>query len=149
MPDIILDYKASVPSSTVLGAGTVTIPQAPNLLMVADLGIFISEVTPPTMNRVMLSGDLGVRSLGPLFNNVVGLHVYRDGVEVFNSLTGLQIPAGGTTFNYNIVFHFVDEFVPTGFHVYQFGVNAFIQTVQSSTQVIGPITFSGLAVGTY
>jgi hypothetical protein len=151
MAAVILDYKASVPSSFFGGTPAMTIPQTPTQLQVADLGVFLPESTPSSINNnVFLFADVGVRNLGPLFNNAVVFHIYRDGREIFNTNVGLQspnmIPVTATS-DYNITFSTIDEQVPFGFHVYQLTVQAIIQTAQSTAQVVGPITFSGLGLG--
>jgi hypothetical protein len=147
MTSVILDYKASVPSSFFGGTPAVTIPQTPTQLQVADPGIFLPQITSSSINNnVFLFADVGVRNLGPIFNNAVVFHIYRDGREIFNTDIGLQIP-GVVTSDYNIAFSTIDGQVPFGFHVYQLTVQAIIQTAQSTAQVVGPITFSGLGLG--
>lgn len=146
MSTVILDYKASVPSSFVLGTPAMTIPQTPTQLQLADLGMFLPATVSSTNNTVSLFADVGVRNLGPIFNNAAVFHIYRDGREIFNTDVGLQIPSTATS-DYNITFNTIDENVPFGFHVYQLTVQAIIQTAMSTAQVIGPITFSGLGLG--
>ncbi|MCZ8511038.1 exosporium protein C [Paenibacillus filicis] len=147
MTTVILDYQASVPSSFFAGTPAVTVPQTPTQLQIADLGLFLPNITSSSANnQVLLTADVGVRNLGPIFNNDVVFHIYRDGREIFNTIVGLQIP-GPVTSDYNISFNTIDENVPFGFHIYQLTVYAFIQTAQSTIQVVGPITFSGLGLG--
>ncbi|MFT9846335.1 exosporium protein C [Aneurinibacillus sp. REN35] len=153
MSVIVLDYKASVPSNSFGGTAPVPIPQIPSQLQVADLGLFIPQVSPATTNnRVYLSADVSISAaVGSLFNNGVIFRIYRDGVEIFNTLEGVQrAPASPT--EYNVTFSTVDENVPSGFHVYKLVVQAIIANnapaVFTIAQVIGPVTFSGLAVGT-
>jgi hypothetical protein len=144
---VILDYKASVPSSFFGVTPSVVIPQTPTQLQVADLGVFLPNTIPSSAgNRVLLTADVGVRNLGPIFNNAVIFHIYRDGREIFNTNIGLQIP-GVVTSDYNVTFSTIDENVAFGFHLYQLTVQAIIQTAQSTAQVVGPITFSGLGLG--
>ncbi|MDO7905383.1 hypothetical protein Q5741_03030 [Paenibacillus sp. JX-17] len=147
----VLDYAASVPDNTSGGAASVTIPQIPTQLQLSDLGIFIPQVT-PDMNtgRVVLSADIGLQERGPIFNNAVQLHIYRDGVEIFNTIVGTQtvnaVPAGAQYF-YDVSFSTIDQNVPLGFHVYQLTVSAVISiAAQSTVQVVGPVTLSGLAI---
>ena len=45
MANVVLDYKASVPSSTSGGTAHQFIPQIPSQLQVADLGMFLPELT--------------------------------------------------------------------------------------------------------
>lgn len=154
MANVILDYKASVPDNTFGGAAPQPIPQIPNQLLLADLGMFLSELTPSAAsNRVYLSADVGIRSqLGSLFNNAVFFRIYRDGQEIFNTSVGLQATPVLPAHDYNITFNMIDEGVPFGFHVYQLIVQAAIANtnlaVFTIAQVVGPVTFSGLAVGT-
>lgn len=145
---VILDYKASVPSSMVGGTAATTVPQVPTQLQVADLGMYLPVITPsPINNRVELFADVGAQLVtGAIFNNALIFHIYRDGREVFNTDVGLQgVNLSGPI--YNFAFSTIDESVPFGFHVYQLTVSAVIDTAQSSVQVIGPITFSGFAFG--
>jgi hypothetical protein len=154
LTNVILDYKASVPDNTFGGTAAVSIPQIPNQLQVADLGMFLSELTPlAESNRVYLSADVGINSqLGSLFNNAAFFRIYRDGVEIFNTTVGLQNTPVLPAHDYNIALSTIDEGVPFGFHVYQLTVQAAISNSNpglfTMAQVVGPVTFSGLAVGT-
>jgi hypothetical protein len=150
---VVLDYKAAVPSNTFGGVAAATIPQVPTQLQVANLGLFLPQLTPSAENnRVYLFADVGISAAaGSLFNNAVIFRIYRDGVEIFNTTSGLQ-SAVGLERDYNITFSTIDEGVPFGFHVYQLTVQALIANsaapVFTIAQVVGPVTFSGLAVGT-
>jgi hypothetical protein len=155
LTSVILDYKASVPSNTFGGTAPVTIPQVPTQLQLADLGMFLPQITPSSANnRVYLFADVGIRSqLGSFFNNAVLLRIYRDGVEVFNITVGLQnTPPASPAHDYNVTFNTIDEGVPFGFHVYQLTAQALIANsavpVFTIAQLVGPVTFSGLALGT-
>jgi hypothetical protein len=154
LANVILDYKASVPDNTFGGAAAQPIPQIPNQLLLADLGMFLSELTPSAAsNRVYLSADVGISSqLGSLFNNAVFFRIYRDGQEIFNTTVGVQNTPVLPAHDYNVAFNMIDEGVPFGFHVYQLTAQAVIANsnigVFTMAQVVGPVTFSGLAVGT-
>ncbi|NWQ42663.1 exosporium protein C [Bacillus sp. EB106-08-02-XG196] len=154
MANVILDYKASVPNNTFGGTEAVTIPQIPNQLQVAGLGMFLSELTPSAeSNRVYLSADVGINSqLGSVFNNAVFFRIYRDGVEIFNTVVGLQNTPTLPAHDYNVTLSTIDEGVPFGFHVYQLTVQAVVANSNppffTIAQVVGPVSFSGLAVGT-
>ena len=153
MATVVLDYKAAVPSNSFGGVATVTVPQVPTQLQVADLGLFLPQLTPASANnRVYLFADVGINAAaGSLFNNAVIFRIYRDGVEIFNTTTGIQSAVGAAS-DYNVTFSTIDEGVPFGFHVYQLTVQALIANtaapVFTIAQVVGPVTFSSLAVGT-
>jgi len=150
---VVLDYKAAVPDNRYGGVAASTIPQVPTQLQVADLGLFLPQLTPSAENnRVYLFADVGISAAtGSLFNNAVIFRIYRDGAEIFNTTAGLQ-SAVGLERDYNITLSTIDEGVPFGFHVYQLTVQALIANtaapVFTISQVVGPVTFSGLAVGT-
>jgi len=141
----ILDYKASVPDnrSGIIGA---VIPQTPQQQQLADLGLFLQPFTEPGTNRVILKGSVGVEATQPFFNNNLVFRIYRDGMEIFNFLGGVGVPAAGAPAYYLFSFEMVDFNVPSGFHAYLLNVSAAINTAQSSVRISGPITFSGLAV---
>lgn len=144
---IILDYKSQVPKNTVEGA-PIIIPQTPLQAVLASFTVNLPAITPSAAdNRVFLFADAGVQSLGPLFNNGLIFRIYRDGAEIFNTSVGVQIPGPAGSF-YDFAFNTIDESVPFGAHLYQLTVQAAIQSAQSTAQVIGPITFSALALGT-
>ncbi|ULO07308.1 hypothetical protein H1230_31060 [Paenibacillus sp. 19GGS1-52] len=143
----ILNYAASVPDGFSGGVPPVTIPQVPTQLQVADLGVFIPQLTPAANGRVLLSADVGVQNIGPTFNNALQFHIYRDGQEIFNTQLGTQTVGALSNYFYNISFSTIDEEVPPGFHVYLLNVSAIISVVALSTvQVVGPVTFSGLTI---
>lgn len=154
MASVILDYKASVPSNTFGGTPAVNIPQVPTQLQLADLGMFLPQITPSSeSNRVFLFADVGISSqLGSLFNNAVIFRIYRDGAEIFNTTVGLQNTPILPAHDYNITFNTIDEGVPFGFHVYHLTAQALIANtapmIFTIAQVVGPVTFSGLALGT-
>jgi hypothetical protein len=137
----IINYTASVPESIFEGTPPVTIPQVPIQLLLADLGIYHTANA-----NVLLSADVGVWNQGPLFNNALQLHIYRDGQEIFNTQLGTQTVGATSRYFYNVAFSTTDENVPTGFHIYQLTVASIIQTAQSSVTQVGPITFSGLSI---
>ncbi len=154
MANIVLDYKAAVPSNSFGGSPPINIPQIPNQLQIADLGLFLPQLTPSVEgNRVLLSANVGISAqLGSLFNNAVIFRIYRDGEEIFNTTVDLQNTPVLPAHDYNVTISTIDEAIPFGFHVYQLVVQAAIANsapgVFTIAQVVGPVTFSGLAVGT-
>lgn len=146
----VLDYAASVPDNFSGGVPPTTIPQVPVQLQVADLGIFLPQLTTSTAaGNVLLSADVGVQNVGPEFNNALQFHIYRDGQEIFNGQLGTQTVGALSNYFYNISFSTVDENVLPGFHVYQLNVSSIIGVPALSTvQLFGPVTFSGLGYTT-
>ncbi|UPK45570.1 hypothetical protein [Paenibacillus pabuli] len=146
----ILDYAATVPDNFSGGVPPTTIPQVPVQLQVADLGIFLPQITTSTAaGNVLLSADVGVQNVGPMFNNALQFHIYRDGQEIFNGQLGTQTVGALSNYFYNVSFSTVDENVPPGFHVYQLNVSSIISAPALSTvQLFGPVTFSGLGYTT-
>ncbi|SFS59496.1 hypothetical protein [Marininema halotolerans] len=138
----ILDYAASVPANTTFSA-SIIIPTAPNRLQLASIGIFI-PTTAGGANRVELTTSVG------LLRNIFGssgtvlFRILRDGNEIFN---GLQTTSSGAPPGFASVvptFETIDFDVPAGFHVY----SVTVESILFDNSVIGPITFSGTAIGT-
>ena len=79
MSNNLLDYKASVPTSTIGGIAPIVIPVSPGIQL-ADLGIFIVPPVPPT-NRVDLKGTVGLEGIAG--NPIVTLKIFRltDGIS--------------------------------------------------------------------
>ncbi|SFS59508.1 hypothetical protein [Marininema halotolerans] len=144
LPNQVLDYAASVPRSVSLPGNPMVIPMTPARLQLAGLGIFI-PVTPSGANRVQLTGTIGAQVLGGIGSAASQLiiRIFRDGSEIFNAPYAL---VNATFFNCFSV-QAIDFNVPTGFHVYSMTIE--VQTVifNGVSQVIGPITLSGMVIG--
>lgn len=143
MAATLLDYKGSLPSSTV--GATTTLPggqtapitlAAATTIELADLGIFLSSG--PT-NRVVLIGNIGVNSDTIASVALVTITVARDGGGIYTA----QRTLGTTTTNSEIDFliQAVDFNVAAGFHTYTLNVTSSVAGVI----VNGPISFSGTA----
>lgn len=147
MPEIILDYKASEPSNQT--GGTPAIPLTPAGVQLADLGIFFTPPGPAT-NRIELKGTVGLQALTG--TPVVFLRIFRQAngvgpdVEIFNKEFTPEI-APAETF-YTISFSTIDFNVAasSGFIVYKLRGEVLAAPV-GTANVIGPITFTGLAIG--
>jgi len=148
MSNDLLDYKASVPSSTSGGIAPIALPAAPASIQLADLGIFIVPPV-PSSNRIELKGTVGLQALTGNSNVVLRIFRLADGVspglEIFNkTLTAESAPA--ETF-YTASFSTIDFNVSasTGFIVYN--LTGEVTSAETSASVIGPIAFTGLAIG--
>lgn len=139
MAEQILDFKASEPANGQTGFTPVAIPVAPIApVQLADLGISLSFSPPaPTTNRVELVATVGVRASAA---SQLRFRILRDGSEIFNTVEGVESFEGF----YTVTFETIDFNVPLGFHTYT--LDAQIISATGNAQVVGPITFSGLAV---
>lgn len=126
----IIDYDATTP---VRGAfeSDISIPSGPFSLQLAELRINIEEEGP---NRVELIATVGTQS--PELQQVL-FTIFRDGAEIFRAQQGIQ-DIDTTTFQT------IDFNVPPGAHVYT--LTAEILDFTSESRVIGPVTFSALAI---
>jgi len=70
--------------------------------------------------------------------------IFRDGKEIFNTQQGIE--SAGSEQNYAVTFQAEDRNVRSGTHVYT--VTAENRTANTRADVVGPISFSGLAVKT-
>ncbi|SFS94990.1 hypothetical protein [Marininema halotolerans] len=135
----LLNYQASVPQSVEGVASPVDIPTSPARVQIAGLGIFI----PPSSkgnNRVQLKATIGIQLIATVSNAVHTFRIFRDGGEIFNTQATLEF------FSFerlSIAFHTIDFNVSPGFHVYSLTAE---EIGPSTTQVIGPIVFSGIVI---
>jgi hypothetical protein len=147
MPEIILDYKASEPSNQTGGAPAIPLPAAG--VQLADLGLFIQPPIPAT-NRIELKGTVGLQALTGA--PVVFFRIFRQAngvgpdVEIFNKRFTPE-PAPAESF-YTVSFSTIDFNVAaaSGFIVYKLRGEVLAAPV-GTANVIGPITFTGLALG--
>jgi hypothetical protein len=143
----LLDYKASVPAN-ITGGTSIVLPVNPGI-QIADLGMFIGDPL-VTNNRIELKGTVGL--LGVAGNPNVEFRIYRlpdnvaPGTMIFNkvltvestALTEIYYTASFSTIDFNVT-------TTTGFVVYQ--LTAQVETGGTNATVIGPITFTGMAIG--
>ncbi|SFS95080.1 hypothetical protein [Marininema halotolerans] len=137
--DQVLNYQASVPQSVQGVASPVAIPTSPTRVQLAGLGITIPTNGSGT-NRVQLKATVGVQSVSG--TNQYLFRIFRDGSEIFNTEASMD------TINIRFIssgFHTIDFDVPTGFHVYTLTVE---NLTGGTAQVVGPIVFSGIVIGT-
>lgn len=149
MPEIILDYKASEPSNQTGGAPAFSLPVSPGIIL-ADLGLFIVPPVPAT-NRIELKGTVGIQAVTG--TPIVVFRIFRlangvgPAVEVFNKQITAE-PSPAEAF-YTVSFSTVDFNVAasSGFIVYQL-TGEVLPAPAGTVNVVGPITCTGMAVGT-
>ena len=147
MPENILDYKASEPSNQTGGVPAFALPVGG--IQLADLGIFIVPPV-PAINRIELKGTVGLQALTG--TPVVFLRIFRQvngvgpDVEIFNTRFTPE-PAPAEAF-YTASFQMIDFNVAasSGFIVYKLRGEVLLAPV-GTVNVVGPITFTGLAIG--
>jgi len=93
-------------------------------------------------NRVELVATVGVRGVTGIAQ--ILFKIFRDGVQIFNTIQGIE--SAGSEQNYAVTFQAIDRNVRSGNHVYT--VTAENLTANTRADVVGPISFSGLAVRT-
>ncbi|MEQ7054237.1 exosporium protein C [Paenibacillaceae sp. P-4] len=134
----ILDKAAVQPRSRFNPANAVTIRRARTRL--ATISIRIPMNAQP--NRVDLVATVGVKGVTGIAQ--ILFRIFRDGREIFNTQQGIE--SAGSEQNYVVTFQAEDRNVRTGTHVYT--VTAENRTANTRADIVGPISFSGLAVKT-
>ncbi|UVI33656.1 exosporium protein C [Paenibacillus spongiae] len=137
----ILDKAAVEPRRRFSLANTIIIRQSPNRTRLASIRLRI-PVLNAQPNRVELVATVGVRGVTGIAQ--ILFRIFRDGVEIFNTVQGIESAASEQ--NYAVTFQAIDRNVRSGSHVYT--VTAENQTRNTRADVVGPISFSGLAVRT-
>ncbi len=148
MAEILLDYKSSVPSNQTNGTPPFPLPVTPGIQL-ADLGIFITPPVPAT-NRIELKGTVGLQAVTGA--PVVFLRIFRQvngmgpEVEIFNTRFTPE-PAPFEEF-YTASFDTIDFNVTaaSGFIVYRL-TGEVLAAPAGTVNVVGPISFTGLAIG--
>lgn len=140
MAEQVLDFKASVPSNTNGGSPPLLINAAPfPPLVLADLGIFLTPPAPAS-NRVELVATVGIRAISGVPR--ILFQITRDGNIIFTTAASAE-PSFDNF--YTVTFETVDFNVSSGFHVYT--LTAQVVNPPATANVVGPVTFSGLAIG--
>jgi len=137
MVNRLLDYNAVVPSPIV--DGSTPIPITP-----AGVGIALVTVNVPagsTPNFVQLKGSVGVQ--GTSGRGQILFRVFRGPTEIYYSEVGIE--SGFESF-YLPSIQMVDANVPAGTQGYTLSVENLTPTL--TVNVVGPIVWSALAIGT-
>lgn len=93
-------------------------------------------------NRVDLVVSVGVRGVKGV--GQIRFRIFRDGKEIYNTQQGIE--SAGSEQNYVVTFQAEDRNVKAGTHGYT--VTAENVAAKTRVDVVGPISFSGLAVKT-
>ncbi|MBS4177026.1 exosporium protein C [Lederbergia citrea] len=135
----IIDYRAAQPISRVNLNRPITIPRSPLRLSLANIRIRIPSGA--TRNRVELIATVGVH--GVTGTSQILFRIFRDGRQIFNTQVGVESDPTSEV-NYVETFQAIDFNVGQGTHVYQ--VTAQNLTSGTEAAVVGPVSFSGLAI---
>ncbi|GIP23477.1 exosporium protein C [Paenibacillus sp. J22TS3] len=131
----ILAYGTNVPTPITDGAA-ITIPLTP-----AGQGISLVRITVPPVanNRVELVATVGFR--GDTGTGSVLFRIFRDGREIYYARQGFE---AGFEKYYLTTQQAIDSNVAAGTHDYVLSVE--LLNAGTAATVIGPITFSALAI---
>lgn len=136
----ILDKAAVQPRSRFNLANSVIIRSSPARSSLATITLLIPKNSRP--NRVDLVATVGVRGVTGIAQ--ILFRIFRDGKEIFNTQQGIESAASEQ--NYAVTFQAEDRNVRSGTHVYT--VTAENLAANTRADIVGPISFSGLAVKT-
>lgn len=134
----ILDKAAVQPLRRFRLPGAFTIQRSPSRSILARITLRIPANSQP--NRVDLVATVGVRGVTGIAQ--ILFRVFRDGREIFNTQQGIE--STGSEQNYAVTFQAEDRNVRTGAHVYT--LTAENRTANTRADVVGPLSFSGIAV---
>ena len=137
----ILDKAAVQPRRRFNLARSFIIRRSPARSRVASIRIRIPEMNAQP-NRVELVATVGVRGVTGIAQ--ILFRIFRDGTEIFNTRQGIE--SAGSERNYAVTFQAIDRNVRSGSHLYT--VTAENLTANARADVVGPVSFSGLAVQT-
>ncbi|MCG7345494.1 exosporium protein C [Sporosarcina sp. ACRSL] len=135
----ILDYQAVQPIRRFTPSRPITIPRSPLRVSLATIRVRIPSGAP--RNRVELIATVGVRGVTGV--SQILFRIFRDGREIFNTQVGIESDPESEV-NYVETFQAIDFNVGQGTHVYQ--VTAQNLTSGTEAAVVGPVSFSGLAI---
>ncbi|HFJ9270881.1 exosporium protein ExsC [Bacillus cereus] len=135
----IIDYQATQPISKT-GETTFAIPASPNKAILANLKLRISS-RDSRNNRVELIATIGVEGITE--TSQVLFRIFRDNIEIFNAQVGIE--STDSEQFYVQTFQAIDQNVSSGTHEYSLTVKNL--TSGASAEVVGPLSFSALAIG--
>ncbi|MDN8592601.1 hypothetical protein Q0V21_28165 [Paenibacillus sp. 11B] len=144
----LLDYKASVPSNQIGGIADIPLTVSPGVQL-ADLGIFITPPI-PAVNRVELKGTLGLQGISG--NPIVTVTITRlpdnigPGSVIFTKQINIEAQALTEIF-YTSSFSTIDFNVTSATGLIVYTLTAQIAAAGNVANVVGPITFTGMAIG--
>lgn len=136
----IIDYKATEPVSKVDQISPKRIPHSPERLIVAHIDITIPRRNAKD-NNVELIATVGLR--GVTGTSQLLFRIFRDEKEIFRAQEGVESDPESEV-NYIATFQAIDMDVNKGTHRYQVTVENMTNGTEAA--VVGPISFSGLAI---
>ncbi len=136
----IVDYQATEPISKVGQVTPITIPNSPKKVVLATIRITIPKKA-ADRNHVELIATVGVR--GIMGTSQILFKIFRDGKEIFRAQEGVESDPASEV-NYIVTFQAIDKNLRAGSHTYQ--VTAENITKRTQAAVVGPLSFSGLAI---
>ncbi|MEH7515111.1 exosporium protein C [Gottfriedia acidiceleris] len=136
----IIDYQATEPIRMVNNDKPIAIPHSPKRIVLASIDIKI-PCRNANKNHVELIATVGVQGL--IETSQILFKIFRDGKEIFRAQNGIESDPTSEV-NYIVTFQAIDKNVGEGKHRYQ--VTAENITNGTEAAVVGPISFSGLAV---
>ncbi|MBY9081546.1 exosporium protein C [Paenibacillus sp. HN-1] len=134
----ILDKAVSQPLRKFNPANSFTIRRSRSRLASITLRIPVNS----RPNRVDLVATIGIRGVTGIAQ--IRFRIFRDGKEIYNTQQGIE--SVGSEQNYAVTFQAEDRNLRPGAHVYT--LTAENLTANTRADVVGPISFSGLAVKT-
>ncbi|RKP47879.1 exosporium protein C [Cohnella endophytica] len=136
----IIDKAAVQPRRSFNLATSFPIRRSPSRNVLATITLRIpANAQPNLVDLVVTVGVRGVTGIAQIL-----FRIFRDGKEIFNTLQGIE--SIGSEQNYAVTFQAEDRNVRSGAHIYT--VTAENRAANTRADVVGPISFSGLAVKT-
>ncbi|MRR42330.1 exosporium protein C, partial [Bacillus anthracis] len=135
----IIDYQGIQPIKKT-DATTYTIPNSPNKAILVNIELKI-PLKYSRNNRIELITTIGFKSVTN--RSQLFVRIFRNDIDIFNT----QVSIGSTDYKqYSVeTFQTIDKNVSSGIHEYTLTVENL--TSDASADVIGPLSFSGLAIG--
>lgn len=140
MTKVIIDYNATVVTPIANGVN-IPIPASPAGVSIATTSVYIDPANPASLtNRVELNATFGYRSI--LGEPEIIVRLWRAGTEIYYALAG---DAFNGVDEYSLVSLQMIEHASLGTQNYQLIVEN--RNAASTARVIGPITFTAIAIG--
>lgn len=136
----IIDYQATEPLRRVNNNNPIDIPHSPRRIVLATIRITIPR-RDAFHNHVELIGTVGIRGIKE--TSQILFRVFRDGVEIFRAQEGVESDSSSEV-NYIVTLQDIDTNVGQGSHLYQLTAENITNGAEAA--VVGPISFSGLAI---
>ncbi len=136
----IIDYQAKQPISIVNNNKPIPIPLSPKVLATIDITIPRKDAH---NNHVELIATVGVRGENDSGTSQILFKIFRDGKEIYRAQEGVESDPTSEV-NYIVTIQAIDKNLGQGSHFYKLTAENIINGPQAA--VVGPISFSGLAV---